>query len=145
MRFDLFLGILNPHNLVVHPSKSPSGWPVATSRTNVGRSYSTDLISEWKRIIISACVNDQNKTMIDLVFFKSAELPLITVITADKNWSRNSNGSREPEVYELHQLINGGHEPEVLTEQTNISTCIYDSSKIPTALPMFRGQTIRWD
>jgi len=30
--------------------------------------------------------------------FKTAELPLITVIAADENWSRNSNGGHEPEV-----------------------------------------------
>ena len=65
-----------------------------------------------------------NDIEIDLMFFRTLELPLLVVITADENWRRNSKwrpltGSR----FEIRY----------------ISARIHDSNEIPTAMHMFSG------
>jgi len=57
--------------------------------------------------------------------FKTAKLPLKTVITADENWSRNSNGYHKLEVGYMYSTYIFGYMP--------------DSIEIAMAIPMSLG------
>jgi hypothetical protein len=104
IRFDLLLEALNLHTVMVHPSKIFSGYPVATSRIYVGRSF-FHISFDWKKCHHINKWPMVHEAVIAVMFFRTSELSLITIQRLTIIRAEIQNGrlrNHEPEVHVEH-------------------------------------------